>query len=116
MSILYIVVIGIEARRVIKLQWLKKIIIVLIWQTPAILCVLSALSGFFAAGLTDYAIFILQFWFTPLTGLLSLTGVNIVGDKPLYYYLLLFLPSITALYYLILSSININFNKRRIFA
>lgn len=100
-----------EAGRVKELRLINKIIIVLVWQTPAIICALAILSSFFITGLTDYAIFILQFWFTPLAGFLSLAGIDIIGDKPLYYYLLLYLPFIISIYYLILSSIKTNINK-----
>ncbi len=105
-SIIYLLVIALEAHRAYELPLNKKIIIVLIWQAPAIFFAGICISRLNFMGLYEYAIFMLQFWYTPLVGLLSLAGITVYSDKPLYYYLLIYLPFISCFYYTALASIN----------
>ncbi len=105
-SFIYLLVIAMEARRAYELPLNQKIITVLIWQAPAIFFAGICITAYNFMGLYEYAIFMLQFWYTPLVGLLSLAGITVYSDKPLYYYLLIYLPFISCFYYTVLASIN----------
>ncbi len=105
-AIIYLVVIALEARRAYELPLIQKIVTASIWQAPSLFFAVLCISSFNFLGLYEYAIFMLQFWFTPLLGLLSLAGINYYFDKPLYYYLLVYLPFISCIYYIGIASIN----------
>jgi hypothetical protein len=99
-ALVYLLIIAWEARRAGSISFRNNIITACVWQAPGIFFAVLCISSFDPMGLYEYAIFILQFWFTPLLGLLSLAGINSYFDKPLYYYLLICLPFISVLYYL----------------
>ncbi len=105
-SFIYLLVVALEARRAYELSQLQKIIIVLIWQAPAIFWAAICITAFDFMGLYEYAIFILEFWYTPLVGLLSLAGISIYSGKPLYYYILIYLPFISCIYYIGIASVS----------
>ena len=99
-ALLYLLLIGFEARRAYQLPRWKQSLTALIWQAPGILWALILITSFNLMGVYEYAIFLLQFWFTPLLGVISLSGWYFYFDKPIYYYLLIYLPFISFLYYL----------------
>ncbi|NLO21139.1 MAG: hypothetical protein GX119_03975 [Syntrophomonadaceae bacterium] len=104
-ALLYLLIIGMEARRAYKLPWWKQGMTALIWQAPGLFFALILITTFDFMGVYEYAIFIIQFWLTPLLGLVSLSGVYLYLDKPIYYYLLICLPFISSLYYLGIASV-----------
>jgi signal transduction histidine kinase len=103
-ALLYLLLIGFEARRAYQLPRWKQSLTALIWQAPGILWALILITSFNLMGVYEYAIFLLQFWFTPLLGVISLSGWYFYFDKPIYYYLLIYLPFISFLYYLGIAS------------
>ncbi|KUG03057.1 hypothetical protein ASZ90_019600 [hydrocarbon metagenome] len=105
-ALIYLLVIALEARRAYELPLIQKIATGFIWQAPGLFFALLLVSSYDFMGLYEYAIFMLQFWFTPLLGLLSLAGINFYFDKPLYYYLLIYLPIISCVYYIGIASIS----------
>ncbi len=113
-ALIYLLVIALEACRAYELSLKKKIAIALIWQAPALFWAGIHISTFNFIELYEYAIFILEFWYTPLVGLLSLTGISIYSARPLYYYLLIYLPLISCCYYIALASINYQKLSRRL--
>lgn len=104
-ALLYLLIIGMEARRACDLPWWKRSITALIWQAPGLFFAVVLITSFNVMGVYEYAIFIIQFWFTPLLGLVSLAGLYFYLDKPIYYYLLILLPFISSLYYLGIASL-----------
>lgn len=103
-AFLYVLIIGIEARRAYQLSRRKQILTALIWQAPGLFLAFILITSNNFLGVYEYAIFIIQFWLTPLLGLISLAGVYLYLDKPLYYYLLIYLPLICSLYYIGMAS------------
>ncbi len=112
-AVIYLLVIALESRRATRLPFIKKIMTALVWQAPGIFFAAVLLSSFNFMGLYEYAIFMLHFWFTPLLGLLSLAGISFYFDKPLYYYILVYLPFITCVYYIGIASIGCRNSKRQ---
>jgi len=103
-SVLFLLIIAVEGQRY-DLSIKHVIYTALIWQAPAILYALIIVNNINIPGISEYAIFILEFWFTPLVGILSLANFTVDSGRPLYYYLLVYLPFIISLYYIMCASV-----------
>ena len=103
-AFLYLLIIGIEAQRAYKLAWRKRIAAALFWQAPGLFLAFILITAYDFMGVYEYAIFMMQFWLTPLLGLISMAGIYFYLDKPIYYYLLIYLPFISSLYYIAMAS------------
>jgi hypothetical protein len=99
LSVLYLAIIGIESKNSRDLSWGCRVISAIIWQAPAIALCVIIITGLSAGGLSNYAIFLLQFWHTPLLPLVSLFPGTLYAGKPVYYYILLGLSFFMVLYY-----------------
>lgn len=105
MALLYLVVVAAEAFRFSQYSAREQIMVALLWQAPAwFLTVVNLLQ---VTDIASYSIFILQLWYTPLIGLLSLPGLPVVDEKPLYYYLTLLMPVIMSSYYFLFTQVKI---------
>ena len=102
LTLLYFVVIGVEAGMYGHESWPSSILTAIIWQLPGLILSLISIAPAGTWGAANYGFFVLQFWYTPLVPVFScLSGVTILG-KPLYYYLLLAAPAIMLFYYYLL--------------
>lgn len=98
LSLVYFVVISWEVYSLRgepkQVKWLTA----LLWLgIPVILSFLTIFN------LSNLSIFLLGFWFTPLLPILSIK-IIIIANRPLYYYILIWLPFILALYFYLLIS------------
>ncbi len=100
---IYLLIIGLEARTLKMWSPGSRWKIILAWQGPGILLLGLIISNLTIWDLSNYAFFIMLFWYTPLMPLLSLLPGIIWRGWPLYYYLLLALPFIMAGYHYFLS-------------
>jgi hypothetical protein len=103
LALVYFVVLMIE-RKLCKLRNLSLTQIILsafVWQAPGIILVFTKLTGMSFCGLYDYAIFILEFWCTPILPLLTLLPQNMGLPFPVYYYALYLAPFIFILFYIL---------------
>lgn len=105
MAVLYLVVVAAEAINFSRFSTRDKVFVAFLWQAPAWFFMLAALWQ--VSGLASYAIFILQLWYTPLVGLLSLPGLPVLAERPLYYYLTLFMPFIMSCYYYLFTRVRV---------
>lgn len=76
----------------------KRLAGLIFWQGPAAFLSLVSISSWALGGLKEYAFFMLEFWYTPLLPLLSLSG-GMLNGRPYYYYLLLGMPLIMSIIY-----------------
>lgn len=111
LSLLYLLVVGSEARSLRDFDPKSKRLIILSWQAPGILLFLLVISHTAIWDLSNYAFFIMLFWYTALAPMLSLLPGIFWRGWPLYYYFLLALPFIMTAYHLILSSKYLPTNK-----
>lgn len=102
LAFVYIVVLSAEACRLKGYNRLRIFLIALFWQGPAALLSLLAMGVFYIYALSDNAIFLLEFWTTPLLPLLTLNEFN-YWQKPLYYYILLAAPGLLGIYYYVMN-------------
>jgi hypothetical protein len=105
LAVLYLLIIGVEAYSLRNLSIGRQLAITLAWQGPGILLFLGIISGLKVWDLSNYAFFIMQFWYTPLLPFLSLLPRFIWRGSPLYYYGLLTLPFLMAAYHLVIGNI-----------
>ena len=101
LALIYLVLIWQEARRSRSFcSPIQQGIVGFLWQLPGIFLSLSILLGLDrATDFSYYFIFILQLWHTPVLPIISLLPLQIIGDKPLYYYFLfLMVPLLWSLY------------------
>lgn len=98
-SISYLIVIALEARLIKHLEKWEKVFIFILWQITGIFFSLAKLIEINVHYLNDYAIFILQLWYTPVIPLVSIIPEPYNFDKPFYYYLLIGMPIIMAVYF-----------------
>lgn len=82
---LYLLVIGLEARNLWDLPWEKRFISALVWQIPGYAMAIILLTGWNPGGIYDYAIFLLEFWMTPIMPWLVLLPPSGL-EFPCYYY------------------------------
>lgn len=104
LSLLYLLVIGNEARSLRDFSSNSRHLVIFTWQAPGILLFLLVISHLAIWDLSNYAFFIMLFWYTALVPLLSLLPGMFWRGWPLYYYILLTLPFIMTAYHFILSS------------
>jgi hypothetical protein len=104
LSLVYLLVIGNEARSLRGFTSNSRRLVILAWQAPGILLFLLVISHTTIWDLSNYAYFIMLFWYTALVPMLSLLPGMFWRGWPLYYYLLLALPLIMTTYHFILSS------------
>lgn len=103
LSLLYLLVIGSEARSLRDFSSNSRRLVILTWQAPGILLFLLVISHTAIWDLSNYAYFIMLFWYTALVPMLSLLPGIVWRGWPLYYYILLALPFIMTAYHFILS-------------
>ncbi|NLW91644.1 MAG: hypothetical protein GXY34_08605 [Syntrophomonadaceae bacterium] len=82
--------------------WWRNLLTVLVWQLPGIILSLMSIMPAGMWGEANYGFFVLQFWYTPVVPLLSCLSDYAFYGKPVYYYLLLWMPVIFGLCYLLL--------------
>lgn len=100
LSVIYLLIIAAEIRPLhSRSKWLSWGSF-FIWQAPGIVFALVSLTHWSWWGLKDYAFFLLEFWYTPVVPLLSLLRWVIAG-YPLYYYVLLGMPLLFAIFFLV---------------
>lgn len=97
LSLVYLVVISMEIRDLRKESVITKRIAALLWLGIPI--TLSIMTDF---NLNSLAIFILEFWFTPILPILSLKPYVFASGRPLYYYILIYLPVVMAIHFFLL--------------
>jgi len=101
---IYMVIVGIEAK-LIRNRMVKEILLIaVLWQVPGFF--LSMVSSIGLWDLSDYSLFMLQFWYTPLMPLMSVLTAFLHAKKPLYYYLLFIMPLLMSSYYYLLAVLN----------
>lgn len=110
LSLVYLAVICWEARSIINFNRTQKVLTALLWQGPAAIISLIFVTGINVPVLSNNAIFLLEFWSTPLLPLLSIQVLTFM-NRPLYYYLLLTLPVLTGIYYYLLATIPLPLKK-----
>lgn len=93
LSIIYLVIIVQEIIPLRKYSLIKRWSALIIWQSPGLLLSFVSITPWSWLGFREYGFFILEFWYTPILPLLSLSRL-MVGEYPLYYYLLLMMPVI----------------------
>lgn len=98
LSLVYLVVISMEISSLRKEPVVTKSIAGLLWLGIPI--ILSIMTGF---KLSSLAIFILEFWFTPILPILSLKPYVFASGRPLYYYILIYLPFIMVFHFILLT-------------
>jgi len=103
LSLLYLLVIGSEARSLRDFPPHSKWMVTFAWQAPGIVLFLLVISHTTIWDLSNYAYFIMLFWYTALVPILSLLPGVFWRGWPLYYYFLLALPFIMITYHFILS-------------
>jgi len=103
LSLLYLLVIGSEAHSLRNFSPNSKWLVIFAWQAPGILLFLLVISHTTIWDLSNYAYFIMLFWYTALVPILSLLPGVFWRGWPLYYYFLLALPFIMITYHFILS-------------
>ncbi|ABI67729.1 hypothetical protein [Syntrophomonas wolfei] len=103
LSILYFLLIALEARSPQNLKKRDILIIIILWQGPAAVLGLMLLSGMNAGFWSLNAPFLLEFWATPLVALLSCFKGPLLAGKPLYYYCIIATPVLLGFYYYLLS-------------
>ena len=104
LAFLYLLVVGIEARKLEPYASGSRRAVILAWQGPGILLFLFIISHTTVWDLSNYAFFVMLFWYTPLMPVLSLLPGIAWRGWPLYYYLLLALPFIMTAYHYFLSN------------
>lgn len=104
LALVYLIILGLEASRLKGFACSQILLITVIWQGPAAILSIMAVVNFYFFSLSDNAIFLLEFWSTPLLPLLTPLGYFNNFDKPLYYYLLLAMPWLIGLWYFIFGS------------
>lgn len=103
LSILYFLLIALEARSDQRLKKREILIVIILWQGPAALLSWLLLSGMNAGFWSLNAPFLLEFWATPLMACLSCFKGPLLTGKPLYYYCLIATPVLLGFYYYLLS-------------
>jgi len=104
--LLYLILLSMEARLSCKYNRSKKLLIILYWQGPAVLLSLIIAGDFYIKILSQNAIFMLEFWSTPLLPLIVPFAEINYPNRPLYYFVILASPVIVGIYYYILSCRN----------
>jgi hypothetical protein len=104
LSLLYLVVIGSEARLLREFAPSSRCLVILAWQVPGMVLFFLVISHTTLWDLSNYAFFIMLFWYTALAPILSLLPGIFWRGWPLYYYFLLALPFIMTAYHFIFSS------------
>ncbi|MGE5390755.1 MAG: hypothetical protein ACM3PE_06780 [Deltaproteobacteria bacterium] len=99
LSLIFCLVIAGEALIYRNDSWQRNLFTVVIWQLPGLILSLMSIMPADMWGEANYGFFVLQFWYTPLVPLLSCLSGYILLGKPVYYYLLLWMPVILGLYY-----------------
>lgn len=113
LAFVYLIIIRIEAGLVKGYPRRKILRLALIWQGPAAFLGLLVMGDFYVKALGENAIFLLEFWSTPLLPLLTpLTGFNYF-NHPLYYYMLPAMPWLTGIYYYAMSILQSNTNTSK---
>ena len=100
LALLYLLIIGIEAHSLRNFNTTCQLAVILAWQGPGILLCLGIVSGITVWDLSNYAFFIMQFWYTPVLPFLSLLPGFVWQGYPVYYYVLLALPLLMSAYHL----------------
>lgn len=103
LSILYFLLMALEARSAQRLKKREILIIILLWQGPAAILSLMLLSGMNGGFWSLNAPFLLEFWATPLMACFSCFKGLILAGKPLYYYCIISIPVLLGIYYYLLS-------------
>ncbi|MEN6349938.1 MAG: hypothetical protein ABFD08_11145 [Syntrophomonas sp.] len=112
LSLSYLAVIAWEACSIKgKLGNSQKVLAVLFWQAPAAFLSLAVVLNTSINFLSDNAIFLLEFWATPVIPLLSSLPVFVDMGKPLYYYLLLVMPVLLGIYFYLIAAFPIKVSK-----
>jgi len=101
----YLAVVAIEGISFSRFSVREKIIAAFLWQAPA--WFFALVNWFQISDLAGYSIFILQLWYTPLVGLLSIPGLPVLDGRPLYYYLTLLMPILMSGYYFLFTQIHV---------
>lgn len=104
LALLYLLVIGVEARSLRSFSVRNRWAVILAWQGPGILLLLLVISHTSIWDLSNYAFFTMLFWYTPLIPFLSLLPGSFWRGWPIYYYCLLSLPLIMMVYHYVLSN------------
>lgn len=82
---LYLFIIGLEANSLSSLKWPKRLFTALAWQIPGYILAVIQLTGWNPGGIYYYAIFLLEFWMTPILPWLALLPPSGLA-YPSYYY------------------------------
>lgn len=99
LTVVYLIIVSIEANRLKGFARSQILLITIIWQGPAALLSILVIANLYFYALSDNAIFLLEFWSTPILPLLTSLGYFNYLNKPLYYYMLLAMPCLLGLYY-----------------
>ncbi|MGI6435013.1 MAG: hypothetical protein ACOX0F_06620 [Syntrophomonadaceae bacterium] len=102
-ALLYLLVLGSEARAMRDREAGERFLISLAWQLPAFFMALILLTGWNPMQPYDYAIFILGFWLTPVLPWLALLPPSGLA-YPSYYYGLIISPLLLSLWIWVFSS------------
>ncbi|NLB52125.1 MAG: hypothetical protein GX808_04210 [Syntrophomonadaceae bacterium] len=106
LSILYITVLSLEAIYT-ELGVKGKLITAFSLHIPGLVLAAANIAGITQWDLSNYALFILQYWYIPLIPLISLLSFTTETGTPLYHYILLGLPFFMSIYYLVIMQIGI---------
>lgn len=96
-ALLYLLVLGSEARAMQDGKVGKRLLVSLAWQLPGFLMAFILLTGWNPLQPYDYAIFILGFWMTPILPWLALLPSSDLA-YPSYYYGLIISPFLLSLW------------------
>ena len=102
LAVVYLIIVSVEANRLKGFTRSQILLITVIWQGPAAILSILVMGNFYFYALSDNALFLLEFWSTPILPLLTPLGYVNYFNKPLYYYILIAMPCLLALYYYIL--------------
>ncbi|MDD2511010.1 MAG: hypothetical protein PHP26_02830 [Syntrophomonas sp.] len=103
LSILYFLLIALEARSAQRLKKREILMVTILWQGPAAVLSFLLLSGMDAGFWSLNAPFLLEFWATPLIALLSWLKGPLLAGKPIYYYCIIAIPVLLGFYYYLFS-------------
>lgn len=110
LAVLYLLVVVREVRyHQSKSRW-RIFVVVLTWQLTGLFFSLIILARCTMLELYNYAIFVLELWYTPILPFLSMLPTGSL-EKPLYYYALLGMP---LLYVAVLPLFNKKIKIRRL--
>ena len=101
LALLYLLVLVWEAGDK-SFSWRQRMLIIIVWQLPAWFLSLTILMGMDNANdFSNYYIFMLQLWHTPLLPLTTLLSQGPLLARPLYYYAMFLMAPLLAVIYLL---------------